>query len=84
MAILGGSIGLILTTIIIAVIATVIIVNLRDLREWKRYVAMKEENELAFQNIDFENPLFDSEHQPMTKPNKRQKKRIEVDHDNFN
>ena len=45
---------------------------------------MKEENELAFQNIDFENPLFDSEHQPMTKPNKSQKKRIEVDHDKFN
>ena len=55
---LGGSIGLLLTTILIAVIATVIIINLRDLREWKRYVEEREANQKLLMGT-MQNPLFD-------------------------
>ena len=55
---LGGSIGLLLTTILIAVIATVIIINLRDLREWKRYVEEREANQKILMGTT-QNPLFD-------------------------
>ena len=49
---------MLLTTILIAVIATVIIINLRDLREWKRYVEEREANQKILMGTT-QNPLFD-------------------------
>ena len=45
-----------LAVIIIAVIATVVIINMRDLAEWKRYTAIREANEAALGEIW--NPLY--------------------------
>ena len=56
LALIGGSAGLFLTIVIIGVICVIVAINLRDLREWKRYLAEKEENERRFGNIT--NPLY--------------------------
>ena len=49
---------MLLATIIIAVIVTVIIVNLRDLKEWKRYLQQKQDNERIMMDVGV-SPLFD-------------------------
>ena len=49
---------MLLATIIIAVIVTVIIINLRDLKEWKRYVQQKMDNEKLMMEVGV-SPIFD-------------------------
>ena len=53
-AIIGASGGLLLATIIIAVIVTVVIINIRDYQEYLRY----EEEKKQLKWSEFQNPLF--------------------------
>lgn len=66
---IGGTAGLLLTIIIIGVICLIVVINLRDLREWKRYVAEREENIAALG--DFENPLYQSNTTTTRNPNRK-------------
>jgi len=54
---MGASGGLLLAIIIIGVIAAIVIINLRDLRAWQKYLAMRQANEANLGN--FENPLYE-------------------------
>ena len=63
---LGASAGILLATIIIATIATVVIINLNDLREWKRYEAMRLESEQRLG--EFMNPLYEGNTTSTTNP----------------
>ena len=47
----------------------IVVINLRDLREWKRYVAEREENIAALG--DFENPLYQSNTTTTRNPNRK-------------
>ena len=47
----------------------IVVINLRDLREWKRYVAEREENIAALG--DFENPLYQSDTTTTRNPNRK-------------
>jgi len=66
---IGGTAGLLLTIIIIGVICLIVVINLRDLREWKRYVGEREENIAALG--DFENPLYQSNTTTTRNPNRK-------------
>ena len=50
-------------------ICLIVVINLRDLREWKRYVAEREENIAALG--DFENPLYQSNTTTTRNPNRK-------------
>ena len=47
----------------------IVVINLRDLREWKRYVAEREENIAALG--DFQNPLYQSNTTTTRNPNRK-------------
>ena len=53
-AIIGASGGLLLATIIIAVIVTVVIINIKDYQEFLRF----QEEKKQLQWSEFQNPLF--------------------------
>ena len=50
-------------------ICLIVVINLRDLREWKRYVGEREENIAALG--DFENPLYQSNTTTTRNPNRK-------------
>lgn len=56
MALIGGAAGTFLVIVVIGVICVIVAINLRDLREWKKYMAEKEEAERMF--ADVTNPLY--------------------------
>ena len=56
LALIGSTAGGFLTILIAGVIFLIVVINLRDLRAWKRYVAQKKENEENLGNTF--NPLY--------------------------
>ena len=47
--------GVLATTIVVAIIVTVVIINLKDMREWRKFVAQREANSNWAVQM---NPLF--------------------------
>ena len=56
MELLASTAGIFLAIIIGAVVTLIVLVNLRDLREWKQFVADKKTSEMRFSNMN--NPLY--------------------------
>ena len=55
---LASTAGIFLAIIIGAVVTLIVLVNLRDLREWKQFVADKKTSEMRFSTMNTKNPLF--------------------------
>ena len=62
---IASAAGIFLAIIIGAVVAIIVLINLRDLREWKQYMADKAEAEARF--TEKQNPLYRSSMMQVTK-----------------
>ena len=60
MELIAASAGVFLAIVIGAVVTVVVLINLKDLREWKQHLADRETTKKMFMSSTYQSPMYQS------------------------